>query len=130
MSVRANGIDEQWPPDPYRKYGCSEGTADQYIDYARTFGLLAVRFRMSCICGPHQMGNEDQGWVAHFLIHVRRPDDYALRGWQAVHGVLYVENLVDEFLLVRAEMPRIAGQLNAHKRNPETSVDGYAEQRR
>jgi hypothetical protein len=41
-----------------------------------------------------------------------------------VQGVLYVENLVDEFLLVRAEMPRIAGQaFNAHKRNPETSVD-------
>ena len=47
MSVRANGIDELRPPDPYSKYGCSKGTADQYIiDYARTFGLLAVRFRM------------------------------------------------------------------------------------
>ena len=23
-------------------------------------------FRMSCIYGPHQFGNEDQGWVAHF----------------------------------------------------------------
>ena len=68
MSVRANGIDELRPPDPYSKYGCSKGTADQYIiDYARTFGLLAVRFRMKCICG-HQMGNEDQGWVAHSLI--------------------------------------------------------------
>ena len=47
MSVRANGIDELRPPDPYSKHGCSKSTADQYIiDYARTFGLLAVRFRM------------------------------------------------------------------------------------
>ncbi len=52
MSVRANGIDELRPPDPYSKYGCSKGTADQYIiDYARTLGLLAVRFRMSAFPG-------------------------------------------------------------------------------
>jgi len=50
MSVRANGIDELRPPDPYSKYGYSKGTADQYIiDYARALGLLAVRFRMSLI---------------------------------------------------------------------------------
>ena len=30
--------------------------------------LPAVVFRMSCIYGLHQMGTEDQGWVAHFLI--------------------------------------------------------------
>jgi len=68
MSVRANGIDELRPPDPYSKHGCSKSTADQYIiDYARTFGLLAVRFRM-------------KGWVVHFLnSRPRRPDDYALQ---------------------------------------------------
>jgi CDP-paratose 2-epimerase len=80
MSVRANGIDEQRPPDPYRKYGCSKGTADQYIDYARTFGLLAVRFRMSCIAGLIKWGNEDQGWVAHFLIRALEGQTITLYG--------------------------------------------------
>jgi len=70
MVVRANGIDELRPLDLHSPYGCSKGVADQYIiDYARTFGLPAVVFRMSCIYGSHQIGNEDQGRVAHFPIH-------------------------------------------------------------
>src|SRR5690606_11575015 len=49
-------------------YGCSKGAADQYVlDYARSFGLACVVFRMSCIYGPHECGTEDQGWVAHFI---------------------------------------------------------------
>ena len=36
-------------------------------DYARIYDLPTVVFRMSCIAGPRQFGNEDQGWVAHFL---------------------------------------------------------------
>ena len=46
----------------------SKGAADQYVrDYARIYSLPTVVFRMSCIAGPRQFGNEDQGWVAHFL---------------------------------------------------------------
>ncbi|MBA2242906.1 MAG: GDP-mannose 4,6-dehydratase, partial [Chthoniobacterales bacterium] len=68
-NTRDLGISENQPLDFYSPYGCSKGAADQYIlDYARTFGLPAVVFRMSCIYGPHQFGTEDQGWVAHFLI--------------------------------------------------------------
>ena len=63
------GVSEERPLDFHSPYGCSKGAADQYVlDYARTFGLPAVVFRMSCIYGFHQMGTEDQGWVAHFLI--------------------------------------------------------------
>ncbi len=64
-----SGISEDHPLDFHSPYGCSKGAADQYVlDYARTFGIPAVVFRMSCIYGPHQFGTEDQGWVAHFLI--------------------------------------------------------------
>ena len=37
--------------------------------------------RMSCIYGPRQMGTEDQGWVAHFLIRAlaRRADQHLRR---------------------------------------------------
>ena len=34
----------------------------------RSFGLPTAVLRMSCIYGPRQIGTEDQGWVAHFLI--------------------------------------------------------------
>ena len=68
-AIRAQGISEARPLDFHSPYGCSKGAADQYVlDYARTYGLPAVVFRMSCIYGPHQFGTEDQGWVAHFLI--------------------------------------------------------------
>ena len=50
------------------------------------FGLKTCVFRMSCLYGPHQYGNEDQGWLAHFLISavLDRPiaiygDGYQLR---------------------------------------------------
>jgi CDP-paratose 2-epimerase len=58
-SIRDNGIGETRPLDFHSPYGCSKGCADQYvIDYARTFGLPAVVFRMSCIYGPHQFGTK------------------------------------------------------------------------
>ncbi|MCA6125199.1 GDP-mannose 4,6-dehydratase [Bradyrhizobium sp. WSM 1704] len=64
----ARGISEDMPLDFYSPYGCSKGTADQYVhDYARVFGLQTVVMRMSCIYGPRQFGTEDQGWIAHFL---------------------------------------------------------------
>ena len=57
------------PLDFHTPYGCSKGAADQYVlDYARSFGVPTAVLRMSCIYGPRQMGTEDQGWVAHFLL--------------------------------------------------------------
>jgi CDP-paratose 2-epimerase len=44
------GVGENWPLDFHSPYGCSKGSADQYVlDYARIYGLPAVVFRMSCI---------------------------------------------------------------------------------
>ena len=67
-AIDARGIDESEPLDFHSPYGCSKGAADQYVhDYARIYGLRTVVFRMSCVYGPRQFGNEDQGWVAHFM---------------------------------------------------------------
>ncbi len=83
--IRNSGISEARVLDFHSPYGCSKGCADQYvIDYARTFDLPALVFRMSCIYGPHQCGNEDQGWVAHFLIlRTARRTDHAVWRWNA-----------------------------------------------
>jgi CDP-paratose 2-epimerase len=108
---RAHGIGEDRPLDFHSPYGCSKGTADQYvIDYARTFGLPAVVFRMSCIYGPHQYGNEDQGWVAHFLIRSLQRQPITLYGdGMQVRDILFVDDLVDAFLLAQADMGKISG---------------------
>jgi CDP-paratose 2-epimerase len=110
--ILKHGIGEARPLDFHSPYGCSKGAADQYvIDYARTYGLPAVVFRMSCIYGPHQYGNEDQGWVAHFAIRAIENKPISIYGdGKQVRDVLFVEDLVDAFLLAQQHMPKITGQ--------------------
>jgi CDP-paratose 2-epimerase len=111
-ALRAHGIDESRPLDFYSPYGASKGSADQYVlDYCRTYDLPTAVFRMSCIYGPHQFGTEDQGWVAHFLIRALQGEPITLYGdGYQVRDILFVEDLVDAFLLAQAHMPAIRGQ--------------------
>jgi CDP-paratose 2-epimerase len=106
------GIGEDRPLDFHSPYGCSKGAADQYVlDFARTFGLPAVVFRMSCIYGPHQMGSEDQGWVAHFLIRAIQGKPLTLYGdGRQVRDLLFVDDLIDAFLLAHANIRTLSGQ--------------------
>jgi CDP-paratose 2-epimerase len=110
--VRDNGIGEIRPLDFHSPYGCSKGAADQYVlDYARSYEIPAVVFRMSCIYGPHQFGNEDQGWVAHFLIQAMENQPVTLCGDGCqVRDVLYVGDLVEAFLLARRQITSLTGQ--------------------
>jgi CDP-paratose 2-epimerase len=110
--VRARGVSEDRPCDFHSPYGCSKGAADQYVlDSARSFGLRTVVFRMSCIYGPHQFGTEDQGWVAHFLLSALRDRPLTLYGdGRQVRDVLFVEDLVNAFLLAQAKIESISGQ--------------------
>jgi len=110
--VRQNGIGERRRLDFHSPYGCSKGTADQYVtDYARSFGMRTAVFRMSCIYGPHQYGNEDQGWVAHFLIRAMEGRPLMIYGdGKQVRDTLFVEDLVDAFLLAQKHMATISGR--------------------
>jgi CDP-paratose 2-epimerase len=110
--LAATGIDERRPLDFHSPYGCSKGTADQYVvDYARSYGLKTAVFRMSCIYGPHQFGTEDQGWVAHFLIRALDGQPIMLYGdGRQVRDILFVEDLVDAMLLAQRNIDRISGQ--------------------
>jgi CDP-paratose 2-epimerase len=111
-AIRTHGVSEDRPLDFHSPYGCSKGTADQYVlDYARSYGLQAIVFRMSCIYGPHQFGTEDQGWVAHFLIRTIDDSPIVLYGdGMQVRDILFVEDLVDAFLLAQREMSRFSGR--------------------
>jgi len=107
------GVNESQPLDLYSPYGCSKGTADQYVhDYSRMFALPAVVFRMSCIAGPRQFGNEDQGWVAHFLYSALENRPITIFGdGRQVRDVLCVSDLVLAFERVRAQIEKTAGQI-------------------
>lgn len=110
---RQRGISEQRDLAFHSPYGCSKGAADQYVlDYACTFDLPAVVFRMSCIYGPHQMGNEDQGWVAHFLLRALQDEPITIYGDGCqVRDVLFVEDLVEAFLLAEKRLSDLAGHV-------------------
>ena len=110
--TRACGISESRALDFHSPYGCSKGAADQYVlDYARTYGLPTVVFRMSCIYGPHQFGTEDQGWVAHFLIRALEGQPITLYGdGMQVRDILYVEDLVNAFVLAQSRIEALSGQ--------------------
>jgi len=110
--IRTSGLSEARPLDFCTPYGCSKGAADQYVlDYAKSFGLPAVVFRMSCIYGPHQHGNEDQGWVAHFAIRTLEREPITLYGdGGQVRDILFVDDLVDAMMLARDHARDTAGK--------------------
>jgi CDP-paratose 2-epimerase len=110
--TRAHGIGEDRALDFHSPYGCSKGSADQYVvDFARTAGLQTVVFRMSCIYGHHQFGTEDQGWVAHFLIRAIEGEPISIYGdGMQVRDVLFAEDLIDAMLLARENIQRLSGQ--------------------
>jgi CDP-paratose 2-epimerase len=107
-----HGISERRSLQFCTPYGCSKGAADQYmLDYAHSFGLATVVFRMSCIYGPHQFGTEDQGWVAHFLIRALRGEPLTIYGTgRQVRDILFVEDLVEAMLLARGSIETLAGR--------------------
>ena len=109
--IQKRGIDESRPLDFHSPYGCSKGAADQYvIDFARTYRIPALVFRMSCIYGPHQYGNEDQGWVAHFVIRSMSGKPITIYGdGLQVRDILFIEDLVNAFLLAQQHMKQLAG---------------------
>jgi CDP-paratose 2-epimerase len=109
--VLDHGVSEERPLDFHSPYGCSKGTADQYIrDYARSYGLQTVVFRMSCIYGPHQFGTEDQGWVAHFLIRAINREPITIYGdGRQVRDILYVDDLVDAFMRAAEKIEECSG---------------------
>jgi CDP-paratose 2-epimerase len=111
-ALRRCGVSESRCLEFHSPYGCSKGVAEQYVlDYARTFGLRTVVFRMSCIYGPHQFGTEDQGWVAHFLIAARSGQPLTIYGdGLQVRDILFVEDLVDAMLLAQSNVERLSGE--------------------
>lgn len=108
-----HAVPESQPLDFYSPYGCSKGTADQYVhDYARIYNLPTVVFRMSCIAGPRQLGNEDQGWVAHFIYSALQGKVISIYGdGHQVRDVLAVQDLLRAFSAAYENRATTAGQV-------------------
>jgi CDP-paratose 2-epimerase len=120
----ADGISEHAPLDFYSPYGCSKGTADQYVrDYARVFGLQTVVMRMSCIYGPRQFGTEDQGWIAHFLLTALRGGRLTIYGdGYQVRDALHVSDAADAWLAALDHIALVRGRVFNLGGGPSNSV--------
>ena len=107
-----HGVSEEQPLDFHTPYGCSKGAADQYVvDYARSYGLRAAVLRMSCIYGERQMGTEDQGWVAHFLIRALEGRPITLFGdGRQVRDICDVGDTCRAYISAMNNIDRIAGR--------------------
>lgn len=61
------GFPEEIGLDFHSPYGCSKGTADQYLlDFHRIYGLNTIVFRHSSMYGSNQHATYDQGWIGWF----------------------------------------------------------------
>lgn len=107
------GIAETHALDFHSPYGCSKGAADQYvIDYARIYGLRTVSFRQSCIYGTRQLGVEDQGWVAWFIIaHLLGKPIKIYGNGKQVRDVLFVDDLVAAYKAAIQKIDAVSGQV-------------------
>jgi CDP-paratose 2-epimerase len=123
-TLREHGIDESRPLDFHTPYGCSKGAADQYVlDYGRSFGVPTAVLRMSCIYGQRQMGTEDQGWVAHFLISAIEGRRIILYGDGCqVRDILDVRDAVGAYLSVWRDIDRLSGQAFNLGGGPDNAV--------
>ncbi len=118
------GTDESRPLDFHSPYGCSKGSADQYVrDYARIYGLRSVVFRKSCIYGERQFGNEDQGWVAWFTIAVQQRKPITIYGdGKQIRDVLYVGDLINAYDKAIAQIATTSGQVYNIGGGPENTL--------
>jgi CDP-paratose 2-epimerase len=123
------GVSEAAPLDFYSPYGCSKGSADQYVhDYGRIYGMRTVVFRNSCIYGTRQFGVEDQGWLAWFVIAALQGRPISIYGdGKQVRDVLFVDDLV-EVMLQAVDRPEVSvGQIYNIGGGPSRTVSIWKE---
>jgi CDP-paratose 2-epimerase len=123
------GVSEEAPLDFHSPYGCSKGAADQYFrDYYRIYGLPTTVFRQSCIYGPRQMGVEDQGWVAWFVIALVTGKPLTIYGdGKQVRDLLYIDDLLNAFDAAYMRPDRSAGQIYNMGGGIENSISIWME---
>ncbi len=96
-----DGVDENIGLDFRSPYGCSKGSADQYmLDYSRNYGVNAIVFRHSSIFGGRQFSTADQGWIGWFVscaLNTKKNKDYKFTisgNGKQVRDVLFADDLV------------------------------------
>ncbi len=123
------GCPETQPLDFHSPYGVSKGCGDQYVrDYHRIYGLPTVVFRQSCIYGERQMGVEDQGWVAWFVIAAVTGRPITIYGdGKQVRDLLFVDDLLDAYDAAIERIESVQGRIYNMGGGPKNTVSIWQE---
>nr|WP_199065559.1 GDP-mannose 4,6-dehydratase [Chromobacterium sp. ASV5] len=113
-----NGFNEQTPLDFHSPYGCSKGSADQYLlDYHRILGLNTIVFRHSSMYGGRQFATADQGWIGWFCQMAaetragRRKEPFTISGnGKQVRDVLHAEDMISLYFSTLQNSDAAVGQ--------------------
>lgn len=115
---RPDGFDENTPLDFHSPYGCSKGSADQYLrDYHRLFGLKTVVFRHSSMYGGRQFATADQGWIGWFCQMAaetragKRQEPFTVSGnGKQVRDVMHADDITSLYFSTLQYADEAAGQ--------------------
>jgi len=118
-----NGFDESLPLDFASPYGCSKGSADQYVhDWFRNFEIKTVVFRHSSIYGGRQFASFDQGWIGWFCQKAieqkenynkgKKIEPFSMSGTgKQVRDVLHAEDLIHLYHTAYEKKESVAGEI-------------------
>lgn len=112
------GFPESVPLEFHSPYGCSKGTADQYmLDYARMYDLNTMVFRHSSMFGGRQFSTSDQGWIGWFCSKAieaannRQAKPFTICGnGKQVRDVLHARDMVSLYFMAVRRMQTARGQ--------------------
>ena len=113
-----NGFPEDIPLSFQSPYGCSKGSADQYLlDYHRIYGIKTAVFRHSSMFGQRQFSTYDQGWIGWFCQKALEIKNETLKesliisgNGKQVRDVLFADDMVDLYLKAVENKNDIFGQ--------------------
>lgn len=112
------GFSEEVGLEFHSPYGCSKGSADQYMqDYHRIFGLKTVVFRHSSMYGSRQFATYDQGWVGWFCQKALeeangKGERFTISGnGKQVRDILHAKDMIGLYFLALENIDKISGQV-------------------
>jgi len=115
---KPNGFDESVNLNFHSPYGCSKGSADQYLlDFARIFGLKTAVFRHSSMYGGRQFATYDQGWIGWFCkkaIEIKNGESlkqFTISGnGKQVRDLLYASDMANLYIKAANNIDKVKGE--------------------
>lgn len=124
-----NGVPETVPLEFHSPYGCSKGSAEQYVlDYSRMYGLRTVVFRHSSMYGGRQFATEDQGWIGWFVQQALEQSlgigkEFTISGnGKQVRDLLHADDVVELYRLAANNIDKVRGEAFNIGGGPENSL--------